>query len=153
MVKGRQMSAQMSSNNAQFDLPVTGVLSPPICLRDLPTSPSRQANLALNRAFDIVGALLRILLLAPLFPFLALPARFGGGPARYGHRRIGCNGRPFKCVEFRCMALNAEEMLAHHLAANLPAAAAWAHPRKLTEHPHITRIWTVPDMLMRRSAV
>jgi undecaprenyl-phosphate galactose phosphotransferase len=34
-----------------------------------------------------------------------------GGPAIYGHERIGKGGQPFKCLKFRSMVINSKEVL------------------------------------------
>jgi exopolysaccharide production protein ExoY len=137
------MSAQVSSSNRQLDCPSTAFLSSQICLHDLPTSHTSRAGRMLKRAFDIIGALMLLLILAPLFPLLALAVRLDGGPALYGHRRIGCNDRSFKCLKFRTMAADADRMLAQHLAENPRAAAEWARNRKLANDPRITRIGAI----------
>lgn len=63
-----------------------------------------QQNLAkwssriLKRLFDIVGSLTIIVLLSPALLFISLKVKKDGGPAIYGHERIGKGGRSFKCL-------------------------------------------------------
>ncbi len=59
---------------------------------------------ALKRAFDLVGALLLILLSAPLMLLVALAARLSSpGPAIFRQVRLGEGGRPFVYYKFRSM--------------------------------------------------
>jgi lipopolysaccharide/colanic/teichoic acid biosynthesis glycosyltransferase len=135
------MSAHASSSgDAQLALaPAGGSLALPV-LQDLDASRSRQINLALKRGFDILTVVVLLPLLAPLLALLALAVRLDGGPVLYGHTRVGCNDRLFKCLKFRTMCVDADKMLAAHLAADPLAAAEWARQRKLQDDPRISRI-------------
>jgi lipopolysaccharide/colanic/teichoic acid biosynthesis glycosyltransferase len=145
------MSAHLSSDHAQLAFPDDAppafpaaiALQPPLLLPDLPALQSRRISLPLKRGLDIVGALAGLLITAPVLLLLALAVRRDGGPVLYGHRRIGANDRPFKCLKFRTMVVNADRMLADHLAASPLAAAEWAHHRKLTNDPRVTRIGAI----------
>ncbi|MCP6188327.1 sugar transferase, partial [Klebsiella pneumoniae] len=74
-----------------------------------------QQNLAklssrfLKRLFDIFGSLFIILILSPIIIYISQKVRKDGGPAIYGHERIGKNGKPFKCLKFRSMVINSKE--------------------------------------------
>lgn len=69
-------------------------------------------QLFLKRALDLVGASLGLLFLAPLFGLIALLVRIeSGGPAFFGHERLGLNGRSFRCYKFRSMHRDAEHRL------------------------------------------
>ncbi len=93
-----------------------------------------------KRALDIVGALVLLVLAAPLMLLLAALIRLDGGPALFAHRRIGAEGRPFPCLKFRTMRVDAEAMLRRHLAANPEARAEWEARFKLKHDPRITRL-------------
>ena len=61
--------------------------------------------------FDRIGALLLILLGAPLMAVVALLVRFGPGgrgPAIFRQERVGKDGRPFMLYKFRTMVVDAE---------------------------------------------
>jgi exopolysaccharide biosynthesis polyprenyl glycosylphosphotransferase len=62
-----------------------------------------------KRAFDIIVAALGLLLVAPLFPLIALLVKRSQGPVFYGQTRLGEQGRPFRILKFRTMRMNAEE--------------------------------------------
>ena len=58
----------------------------------------------LKRAFDIVGALAALALLAPLGLWIALRIRLdSSGPVFFVHTRVGRNGKPFRLYKFRTM--------------------------------------------------
>ncbi len=91
-----------------------------------------------KRLIDALLAIPLLLALAPLLLALALLCRRDGGPAIYGHPRIGRHGRPFRCLKFRSMTTSADAVLARHLAANPQAHAEWQATRKLADDPRIT---------------
>ena len=97
-----------------------------------------------KRAFDIVLALLAIILLSPLLVGLALTIRLSdGGPALFGQTRIGCQGKEFRIWKFRSMAPNAAAMLRDHLERNPQAELEWQKTRKLKFDPRITPLGRV----------
>ncbi|MEA5456996.1 sugar transferase [Sinomonas sp. JGH33] len=70
-----------------------------------------------KRIFDLVGSAVLILLLSPLFLFLALAVKLSGpGPIIYRQERVGLNAKPFMMYKFRSMRANADEELAKLLA-------------------------------------
>ena len=102
-----------------------------------PAEPAVQPG---KRLFDVVVSLLLIVALSPLLAVLAFLARRDGGPALFGHTRIGAHGGTFKCWKFRSMVPNAQAVLAEHLANNPAAREEWDRDFKLRDDPRITRI-------------
>ncbi|WP_241650156.1 undecaprenyl-phosphate galactose phosphotransferase WbaP [Rosenbergiella collisarenosi] len=103
----------------------------------------------LKRSFDIIASLLIILILAPVFLIVMSKVKKDGGPAIYGHERIGKNGIPFKCLKFRSMAINSKEILADLLENDSEAKAEWDETFKLKNDPRVTRI----GHLLRRTSM
>lgn len=97
-------------------------------------------NRVFKRTFDVFFAILLLIMLSPLFAFLAIKISRDGGPSLYGHTRIGMNGRKFKCYKFRSMIMNSQEVLAHLLATDPHAKAEWDKEFKLKNDPRITRL-------------
>ena len=65
---------------------------------------------SLKRMIDFSVSLLLIVLLAPLFLWIAVRVKMGSaGPVFFRQCRIGLNGRPFHILKFRSMFLDAEQ--------------------------------------------
>ncbi|RJT35160.1 undecaprenyl-phosphate galactose phosphotransferase WbaP [Rahnella woolbedingensis] len=101
---------------------------------------AKWSSRAAKRMFDIAGSLAIIVLLAPLLLYISRKVRKDGGPAIYGHERIGHNGKPFKCLKFRSMVINSKEVLEELLATNAQARQEWDLTFKLKYDPRITAI-------------
>jgi exopolysaccharide production protein ExoY len=94
---------------------------------------------SLKRFFDILFSLTGIIVLTPLFLLCALGVLMtSGGPVVFGHRRIGFQGRIFKCLKFRTMVPDADEAIREYLHNNPEAEREWAETRKLRFDPRIT---------------
>ncbi len=64
----------------------------------------------IKRLFDVVGAIVGLLILIPLFPFIALLIIIDDGfPVIFRQVRVGKNGKQFKLLKFRSMCRDAEE--------------------------------------------
>lgn len=94
----------------------------------------------IKRLFDIVASCLLLFLLSPLFVYLSVRIRADGGPALYGHERIGKRGKPFKCLKFRSMHVDSDNMLRQLLQNNSEARKEWERDFKIKNDPRITKI-------------
>jgi exopolysaccharide biosynthesis polyprenyl glycosylphosphotransferase len=102
-------------------------LDPPILSR---------SSRALKRAMDLLGSVVGLLLLAPLFAILALAIKLDSpGPVFFAQTRIGRVGRTLRIYKFRTMVRDAE---AHR--ARLAAASKDPHWLHLDRDPRITRV-------------
>ena len=96
-------------------------------------------QLFLKRATDLLASLLGLLVLAPVFAFLALSVRLGdGGPVFFRQKRIGLRGREFTMLKFRSMVTNAEDLLPELAAQQRDAGNEVLF--KMTNDPRITRM-------------
>jgi undecaprenyl-phosphate galactose phosphotransferase len=110
--------------------------------------PSRRTALsggsALDVAYTALNQLAALLALVALSPFLAVVAfliwRADGAPLTFGHYRVGHKGRQFRCLKFRSMVRNSEQVLADLLARDPQARAEWERDQKLRNDPRITPI-------------
>lgn len=97
-----------------------------------------------KRSFDVTAAVLALIVFSPLFLMIMALVKFtDGGSVFYGHKRVGHNGRYFKCLKFRTMVPNGDETLRHYLASNPEAAEEWRTTRKLKNDPRVTTVGTV----------
>lgn len=78
-----------------------------------PVQPRRLTSIsrAAKRLFDILFALVAIILTLPLYPFIMLAIWLEDGrPFFFGHRRETLGGREFPCIKFRSMRKDADEI-------------------------------------------
>jgi exopolysaccharide production protein ExoY len=95
----------------------------------------------IKRLIDITIALTGIIVLSPLWALCFTACLLSSpGPALFGHRRIGFQGKYFRCLKFRTMVINGDECLREHLASNPEAKAEWETTRKLRADPRVTVI-------------
>ncbi|WP_336185610.1 undecaprenyl-phosphate galactose phosphotransferase WbaP [Klebsiella grimontii] len=105
-----------------------------------------QQNLAkwssrvLKRVFDIIGSISIIIILSPVLLYISRKVKKDGGPAIYGHERIGKGGKPFKCLKFRSMVINSKEVLSELLENDVAAKEEWDATFKLKNDPRVTKI-------------
>ena len=84
----------------------------------------------MNRALDVVGASLGLMLASPFLAAAAVAIKLdGGGPVLYRQRRVGKDGREFELVKLRTMVVGAER-----------EGAGWAVDEG---DPRITRVGAV----------
>ena len=98
------------------------------------------ARQVVKRGFDIVFGTLLIVSLLPVFALLAVLVMSDGGPATFGHVRVGRNGKSFRCLKFRSMVLNADQVLKALIESDPQVRAEWERDFKLKNDVRITRI-------------
>ena len=114
--------------------PVAGL---PLIHVDRPTY--RGANRILKKTFDLVGALVLLLLFSPVLLTLAVAIKLSDrGPVFFRQERVGLNGRTFKMIKFRSMVTNAEALLAELRESSQDAGNDVLF--KLRDDPRVTRI-------------
>jgi len=94
----------------------------------------------LKRIFDLVVAIVLLIVLALPFAFIAWLIRRDGGAAIFLHKRVGESGREFTCFKFRTMRVDAEEQLRLLLAGDPSVREEWERDFKLRNDPRITSI-------------
>ncbi len=93
-----------------------------------------------KRALDIVGALFAIALTLPFWIAAALAIRFDSpGPVFFVQQRAGRNNRPFPCVKFRTMVVDAEARLEELRRRNEISGPVF----KVRNDPRLTRVGRV----------
>jgi exopolysaccharide biosynthesis polyprenyl glycosylphosphotransferase len=100
-------------------------------------------DFALKRTFDIIGATLLLVLLSPLLLAIAIAVRLSSrGPVLFRSMRRGIAQRPFACLKFRTMHIDAEQSQAELEGLNEASGALF----KIREDPRLTAI----GQLLRR---
>src|SRR3984893_5434122 len=101
----------------------------------------KPVGLSGKRVIDIALAGFGIVLLSPLLLLCFAACRLSSpGPALFGHPRIGFQGKYFRCLKFRTMVINGEEVLREYLASHPQANAEWEATGKLRVDPRVTAI-------------
>jgi len=96
-----------------------------------------QFHLRMNQ----LAAAVLLLLLGPLMLVIAaLIARRDGAPILFGHYRVGHQGKLFRCLKFRSMYRNSEQMLSDLLRTDPAAKAEWDRDQKLENDPRVTPV-------------
>jgi exopolysaccharide biosynthesis polyprenyl glycosylphosphotransferase len=94
-------------------------------------------DFALKRTFDLLGAMLLLVLLSPLLLAIALAVRATSrGPVLFRSTRRGIGQRPFPCLKFRTMHTDAEERQADLEELNEATGALF----KIRADPRLTRV-------------
>jgi len=92
----------------------------------------------LKRILDIVVSSLVLLILSPLYAFLAIKVRLSSkGPIFYLQERVGKNNQPFHIIKYRSMYVDAEK--------NGPALSSQNDPR-ITPWGLIMRKWRLDEI-------
>jgi len=101
---------------------------------------------ALKRLMDLVGAVIVVVLFAPLMLLLAVAIKLDSrGPVLFRQRRIGRKGEGFWMFKFRSMVKNAEETKMELSARNEAEGGLF----KIAEDPRITHV----GRLLRRTSL
>jgi Undecaprenyl-phosphate galactose phosphotransferase WbaP len=100
-------------------------------------SPFKQT---VKRAFDVVVALLLVVVFAPIFLIVALIIARDGGAVFFVQQRVGRGGRIFRCLKFRTMVKDAATVLDRLLISDPEAREEWLSTRKLKSDPRVTRV-------------
>lgn len=96
-------------------------------------------NNALKRGIDIIGAVIGLILFAPVIAVFCLMVRLESrGPVFYRQRRIGLNGRPFEIIKIRSMKVDAE-------ANGAPGWTVKDDPRRLKVGAFM-REWNIDEL-------
>jgi exopolysaccharide biosynthesis polyprenyl glycosylphosphotransferase len=97
-------------------------------------------DFALKRTFDVIGATVLLVLLSPLLLAITLAVRLSSrGPVLFHSMRRGIGQRPFACLKFRTMHIDAEQSQADLEELNEASGALF----KIREDPRLTPIGNV----------
>jgi lipopolysaccharide/colanic/teichoic acid biosynthesis glycosyltransferase len=98
---------------------------------------SHRMRVVIKRAIDILGALVALVLSAPVIVLAALLIKLDSrGPVLFVQERAGENGRPFRMYKLRTMVDNAEELLERIIDIDTLDEPMF----KLRDDPRVTRL-------------
>jgi len=94
-----------------------------------------------KRGFDIVFSLAVLVLFSPLYLLLAVLIKLSSpGPVFFIQERVGQNYRPFRCIKFRTMVNNADEIMERLMLENPELRREYEDNFKLQNDPRVTPI-------------
>ena len=92
-----------------------------------------------KRALDLIVSIVLMILLMPLLILIATSIKVSeGGPVFFTQMRIGKNGSRFRCVKFKTMVADAEQVLDAYLEQCSEARIEWMETQKLRNDPRVT---------------
>ncbi len=96
-----------------------------------------RSHLVIKQVIDYVGAIVLLVIFAPIIVLVALTIRItSGAPVLYTQNRAGLNGRPFTLFKFRTMTVDAEKRQAELAGRNEMTGPVF----KVREDPRVTRL-------------
>ena len=108
-------------------------------------NPPTPSGTGAKRVFDIAGALLLLVIGAPVLAFIALLIKLtSAGPVLFCQPRIGLNGAVFCCYKFRTMAASAADLLAEKQTVpgdpRITAVGRWLRKLSFDEMPQLLNV-------------
>jgi exopolysaccharide biosynthesis polyprenyl glycosylphosphotransferase len=98
----------------------------------------------LKRAIDVLVSVLALLILSPLYAYIALRVRLSSaGPIFYHQERIGFQGKPFYIHKFRSMYIDAERMGPQLSTDNDPRCTPWGVTMRKYRLDELPNFWNV----------
>lgn len=134
-----------------YGMEVSHIFSHEVLLLRARNNLNRRGPQVLKRALDIVGAAALLVLLAPLFAWVAWRIkRDDAGPVFFVQKRVGVDGQLFDFIKFRSMVMDADGALERWKTENEKLYVQYlASNFKLAHDPRITKI----GHLIRRTSI
>ena len=102
------------------------------------------SELCIKRAFDILTAVLVMLILSPLYIILWILAYSSSkGPAFYSQQRIGLHGKPFAIYKFRTMVQHAEDDVPQLSTDDDPRVTKVGHFMRKYRLDELPQMWNI----------
>ena len=103
-----------------------------------------------KRIFDLIFSLIIIVIGFPFFVIIILLIKFSSyGPIFFTQKRIGKNKKKFRCIKFRTMHPEAEDILNKLLSENESIRDEFIRDHKIKNDPRITAI----GKILRRTSL
>jgi exopolysaccharide biosynthesis polyprenyl glycosylphosphotransferase len=104
--------------------------------------PEWQQNI--KRVVDITGAFISLVVLSPLFLYIALRVRFTSkGSIFYTQERIGYKGKPFRMYKFRSMVVDAENNGPMLSSDHDPRITPWGKTMRKWRLDELPQLWNI----------
>lgn len=97
----------------------------------------------IKRIMDIFISVLILLILFPIWVAIAIAIKIDSkGPIFYFHKRIGKNGKEFKCIKFRSMYIHSDpnELVIHPSDSRITRVGKFLRQTSLDETPQFVNV-------------
>jgi undecaprenyl-phosphate galactose phosphotransferase, wbaP len=101
---------------------------------------AKRSSKLIKRTFDIICSSILLFILLPFLLLIYILIRLSGERPIYSHLRVGQNGHEFKCLKFRTMVKDSENILKNFLDAHPESKIEWEKNFKLRKDPRITKL-------------
>ena len=101
---------------------------------------AKRSSKLIKRIFDIICSSILLFILLPFLLLIYILIRLSGERPIYSHLRVGQNGYEFKCLKFRTMVKDSENILKNFLDAHPESKIEWEKNFKLRKDPRITKL-------------
>lgn len=113
-------------------------------LTDLQTGMMPDWQLNIKRVIDFCGALFSLVILSPLFLYVALRVRLSSpGAILFRQERIGYKGKPFTMYKFRSMVVDAEKGGPALSSDNDPRITSWGRVMRKWRLDELPQLWNI----------
>lgn len=104
----------------------------------------RESQLIMKRVFDVVTAIIGLILTLPTWPLIALLIKLDSpGPVFYHQTRVGLNGRTFRLHKFRSMQTTAEDQGCAWAALGDPRATRVGRYLRWARLDELPQLWNI----------
>jgi lipopolysaccharide/colanic/teichoic acid biosynthesis glycosyltransferase len=98
----------------------------------------------IKRIIDVTGAVMSLILLAPLFAYIAIRVRLSSaGPVIYRQQRIGYKGKAFNILKFRSMYRDAEKGTPMLSCRDDVRITAWGKIMRQWRLDELPQLWNI----------
>jgi lipopolysaccharide/colanic/teichoic acid biosynthesis glycosyltransferase/glycosyltransferase involved in cell wall biosynthesis len=128
---------------------ISGFLFPPVSVRKGQRQGLNSSERVIKRAFDILGALLGLIVSCPLVLLIAIAIRLDSpGPSFFIQERIGENGKKFRIIKMRTMIDQASRKVEELLEESDVTGPVYKHPcdPRITRVGRFLRRWSLDEL-------
>ena len=115
-----------------YNLEIKKIYQSNMILLGIKNNLAKKTNRRIKRLFDLLVGLIICILILPILIIVSIAIKLDSkGPVFFNAKRIGKNGKLFKCYKFRSMHQNADELLKQYLNKNPEQRVEWNKFQKL----------------------
>ena len=144
-LSGKDIAIRIKASNLDIlsgSVKTNNVLAPVLIEIHTGLMPEWQQNI--KRVLDIVISLAGLILLSPLFLYIAIRVKLSSkGAIIYTQERIGNKGKPFRMFKFRSMHTNSESNGPSLSSDNDPRITSWGKTMRKWRLDELPQLWNI----------